>query len=323
MQNKKWEANLAMIVSRVFAGVNVNALKFLLPLWLVPAVGVAIRLVFGAAAFWIISLFVREPSVTVRRRVQMLLLGAVGMFGYMYLYLTGVSKTTPVSSAIFNSLQPIWVFLFSAIFLSEKISAKKVVGLLGGLIGALLCIFTQKGADVASDPLAGDLYNFACSLLFAGYLLVSNKLLKSVGTITLMKYVFTGAAVPGVILAWCTSGAAVPGVILAWCTSGHSALFTHAATWQPIAALAFILIFPTVLSYLLIPIGLKYLSTTVVSIYNYLMLVVTTVIALAVGQDHFSWTQLCAILLIFGSVYLVEAAENDAHRLPRQAHGMN
>lgn len=309
MQNKKWEANLAMIVSRVFAGVNVNALKFLLPLWLVPAVGVAIRLVFGAAAFWIISLFVREPSVTVRRRVQMLLLGAVGMFGYMYLYLTGVSKTTPVSSAIFNSLQPIWVFLFSAIFLSEKVSVKKVVGLLGGLIGALLCIFTQKGADVASDPLAGDLYNFACSLLFAGYLLVSNKLLKSVGTITLMKYVFTGAAVPG--------------VILAWCTSGHSALFTHAATWQPIAALAFILIFPTVLSYLLIPIGLKYLSTTVVSIYNYLMLVVTTVIALAVGQDHFSWTQLCAILLIFGSVYLVEAAENDAHRLPRQAHGMN
>lgn len=298
-----------MIVSRVFAGVNVNALKFLLPLWLVPAVGVAIRLVFGAAAFWIISLFVREPSVTVRRRVQMLLLGAVGMFGYMYLYLTGVSKTTPVSSAIFNSLQPIWVFLFSAIFLSEKVSVKKVVGLLGGLIGALLCIFTQKGADVASDPLAGDLYNFACSLLFAGYLLVSNKLLKSVGTITLMKYVFTGAAVPG--------------VILAWCTSGHSALFTHAATWQPIAALAFILIFPTVLSYLLIPIGLKYLSTTVVSIYNYLMLVVTTVIALAVGQDHFSWTQLCAILLIFGSVYLVEAAENDAHRLPRQAHGMN
>lgn len=309
MQNKKWEANLAMIVSRVFAGVNVNALKFLLPLWLVPAVGVAIRLVFGAAAFWIISLFVREPSVTVRRRVQMLLLGAVGMFGYMYLYLTGVSKTTPVSSAIFNSLQPIWVFLFSAIFLSEKVSAKKVVGLLGGLIGALLCIFTQKGADVASDPLAGDLYNFACSLLFAGYLLVSNKLLKSVGTITLMKYVFTGAAVPG--------------VILAWCTPGHSALFTHAATWQPIAALTFILIFPTVLSYLLIPIGLKYLSTTVVSIYNYLMLVVTTVIALAVGQDHFSWTQLCAILLIFGSVYLVEAAENDAHRLPRQAHGMN
>lgn len=298
-----------MIVSRVFAGVNVNALKFLLPLWLVPAVGVAIRLVFGAAAFWIISFFVREPSVTVRRRVQMLLLGAVGMFGYMYLYLTGVSKTTPVSSAIFNSLQPIWVFLFSAIFLSEKVSAKKVVGLLGGLIGALLCIFTQKGADVASDPLAGDLYNFACSLLFAGYLLVSNKLLKSVGTITLMKYVFTGAAVPG--------------VILAWCTPGHSALFTHAATWQPIAALAFILIFPTVLSYLLIPIGLKYLSTTVVSIYNYLMLVVTTVIALAVGQDHFSWTQLCAILLIFGSVYLVEAAENDAHRLPRQAHGMN
>lgn len=72
----------------------------------------------------------------------------------------------------------------------------------------------------------------------------------------------------------------------------------------------FVLIFPTVVSYLLIPIGLKYLSTTLVALYGYLILIVATIVSLTLGQDRFSWTQLIAILLICSSVYFVEIAEN-------------
>ena len=72
----------------------------------------------------------------------------------------------------------------------------------------------------------------------------------------------------------------------------------------------FVLIFPTVISYLLIPIGLKYLSTTLVALYGYLILIVATIVSLTLGQDRFSWPQLIAILLICSSVYFVEIAEN-------------
>ena len=34
MKDKKLEANLSMVASRVMAGLNMNGLKFLLPLWL-------------------------------------------------------------------------------------------------------------------------------------------------------------------------------------------------------------------------------------------------------------------------------------------------
>ena len=74
--------------------------------------------------------------------------------------------------------------------------------------------------------------------------------------------------------------------------------------------LLFVLIFPTVISYLLVPIGLKYLKTTLVAIYGYLILIVATITSLALGQDRFSWTQLIAVLLICSSVYFVEIAEN-------------
>ena len=76
------------------------------------------------------------------------------------------------------------------------------------------------------------------------------------------------------------------------------------------AVLAFVLIFPTVISYLLIPVGLKYLKTTLVAIYGYLILIVATITSLALGQDRFSWSQLIAVLQICSSVYFVEIAES-------------
>ena len=50
--------------------------------------------------------------------------------------------------------------------------------------------------------------------------------------------------------------------------------------------LLFVLIFPTVVSYLLVPIGLKYLKTTVVAIYGYLILIVATIVSLLADHCH-------------------------------------
>ena len=62
MKDKKLEANLSMVASRVMAGLNMNGLKFLLPLWLGALTGVTVRCVFAAVAFWITSWFVKEAA---------------------------------------------------------------------------------------------------------------------------------------------------------------------------------------------------------------------------------------------------------------------
>ena len=66
--------------------------------------------------------------------------------------------------------------------------------------------------------------------------------------------------------------------------------------------------------YLLIPIGLKYLSTTLVALYGYIILIVATIVSLSIGQDRFSWYQMIAIALICSSVYFVEIAESKDKR---------
>ena len=233
MKDKKLEANLSMVASRVMAGLNMNGLKFLLPLWLGALTGVTVRCVFAAVAFWITSWFVKEAPVTRRQRIGLFCLGAFGLYGFMFCYLLGISKTTPVSSAIFNSMQPIWVFLISVFFLHEKATLMKVIGIALGFGGALLCILTQGSDDLAHDAFTGNMLCMVSSLVFAVYLIVSKKLLEEVGVVTMMKYIFGGAAVTGLIVS----------SIIGW----DAPLLTDALHgewhWVPWAVLAFVLDF--------------------------------------------------------------------------------
>ena len=114
MKDKKLEANLSMVASRVMAGLNMNGLKFLLPLWLGALTGVTVRCVFCCRGILDNRLVCkRRHRPQSRQRIGLFCLGAFGLYGFMFCYLLGISKTTPVSSAIFNSMQPIWVFLIS------------------------------------------------------------------------------------------------------------------------------------------------------------------------------------------------------------------
>ena len=124
MKNKKLEANLSMAVSKVFSGLNMNALKYLLPLWMSPLTGATLRCTFAAAAFWVIGWFMPPEKSSAKDKWLLFLLGALGLYGFMFLYLAGLSKTTPVSSSIFTSLQPIWeqVIMFRQPFGLRKTS---------------------------------------------------------------------------------------------------------------------------------------------------------------------------------------------------------
>lgn len=296
MKNKITEANVSMVISKTFSGLNMNALKYLLPLWMTPLSGVTIRCTFAAVAFWIIGMFTKPETSTRKEKISLFLLGALGIYSFMFFYLIGLSKTTPVSSSIFTSLEPIWVFILAVIFFKEKITKMKVIGILIGLGGALLCILTQKSDDLAADAFTGNMLCLMSSFAYAAYLIISNRILSKVGVITMLRYTFTGAAFSA--------------LIVSTVTGFDARVLELPLHWTPFLILMFILIFPTVISYLLIPIGLKYLSTTLVALYGYLILIVATIVSLTLGQDRFSWTQLVAILLICSSVYFVEIAEN-------------
>ena len=289
--NNYTKGSISLFTARVLSGLNVNAMGYLLPLWIAPISSVTLRLVFGAVVFWIVGIFAKPETVTFNDKVKLMLLGGAGIFGYMSLYAVSLSHTTPVSFAIFNAMQPLWVVIASAVFFREWVDARKLMGIVIGFAGALLCILSEPNRDVADNPLLGNVLSIAASIIYAIYLVFSARMVGHLSRMTILRYTFSSAAVVALSVTWMV---------------GFSApLFDGGLKTTPLLVLAFVLVFPTVITYFLIPIGLKYLNSTVVAIYGYVTLIVASVVSFITGVDKFEPVILLSLLLIGVSIYFV------------------
>ncbi len=294
--NNYTKGSLSLFTARVLSGLNVNAMGYLLPLWIAPISSVTLRLVFGAVVFWIVGIFAKPEVVTFKDKMKLILLGGAGIFGYMSLYAVSLSHTTPVSFAIFNAMQPLWVVIASAVIFSDSIDARKLLGIAVGFAGAMLCIVAEPSRDVADNPLLGNTLSIAASIIYAIYLVFSARMVGHLSSITILRYTFSSAAVVALLFSW---------------IFGFSApLFDGHFEVKPLLVLAFVLIFPTVVTYFLSPVGLKYLNSTVVAIYGYVTLIVASVVSFITGVDKFEPVILLSLLLIGVSIYFVGVTDN-------------
>lgn len=287
-----------MFVAKTFSGLNQNALRYLLPDWMSAQTGVVLRLGFGSLFFGIYELFVRK-KFTLPQWKDTLLLFAIGLifvFGYMWALLEGLSYTTPISSSIFISLQPVFVFIICLIIKTEKSTWEKIIGMALGFGGALICVLTQHTSDIATDPFKGNMFCLLGAFLFSCYLVSEKKYIPKYGSAMVSFLTFFGGAIGSVILI----------VFTGW---DAKVLYQNIFS-TPFLILLFVLIFPTSISYLLQDFSLRLLSATVVALYSDLILIVSAIASYVIGQDKFSWWQILAIFLMLISVYLVEKSES-------------
>ena len=296
--DSKVKGNILMFIAKTFSGLNQNALRYLLPNWMSAQTGVLLRLGFGTVFFVVYEFIVRKKFVmpTFKEALTLILAGLFFVFGYMWMLLEGLSYTTPISSSIFISLQPVFVYIICLIIKTETATFKKISGMVIGFGGALLCVLTQHSSTIASDPLKGNLLCLLGAVLFSCYLVTEKKYIPKLGSAMVSALTFGGGALGAIILV---------------CVSGWDAPLFHQGFFStPMLVLLFILIFPTSISYLLQDFSLKLLSATVVALYSDLILIVSAIASYVIGQDTFSWWQLLAIALMLVSVYLVESSEN-------------
>lgn len=295
--DSKLKGNAAMLVSKIFSGLNQNSLRYLLPGYMHATTGVFLRVAFAATFFWIIGLFTKKhrSHTTARQKLTLFALGFFCIFGYMFFLLKGLSFTTPVSSSIFISLQPVVVFAICLIIGREKATTLKVLGIIIGVAGAAVCVLTQKTSDTATNPALGNLFCAGSTVVYSLYLIFSKQLLKNIDSVTVSKWTFLGAVFSALPVA----------LITGW----SAPVLKMSILSVPMLVLLFVLIFPSSVSYLLIDIGLKNLTATVVSLYGSVILIVSTIASYLLGQDHFSWWQILSIALIMLSMYLVESQE--------------
>ena len=133
MKDKKLEANLSMVASRIMAGLNMNGLKYLLPLWLGALTGVTIRCVFAAVAFWLTGCFIKEAAVTRKQRIMLFLPRGVRALRIYVLLSAGHQQDHSGFECHIQFDAAYRVFLISVFFLHEKATVMKIIGIAFGV----------------------------------------------------------------------------------------------------------------------------------------------------------------------------------------------
>ncbi|MCR5114331.1 MAG: DMT family transporter [Bacteroidales bacterium] len=290
-EKHRWGGHLAALAVYVIFGINPNCSKAVVPEYIHPEVFTAVRVMFGAMAFWLLSLAIPREKVAVSDRWRMLL-GAVLLAGTLLAFGEAFNYTSPSYVSLISATSPLLVMLMAALFLREPISWRKSIGVFVGICGALMIVLFSWKIDANAHPI-GLALCFVNIIFYAGYLLLTRSLSSRYHPITMMKWMFLLCAV-----------ICIP-VALPFLFAATSPIFSTAVPATAYLNLGVVLVFSTVVSYFLLPLSLKQLRPTTVSMYSNLQPVVTSVVAIAVGQDIFTWNKPVALVLILAGVYLV------------------
>ena len=287
--NQRTLALLAATSASVIYGINHTIAKNLMPEIIQPYGFIFLRISGAAILFWLLSLFLPSEKIAKSDRLRFLACGLFGMTINMLMFFKGLSLSTPINSSVVITLVPVILLILSAIFLKEKITWNKYIGIGLGLLGALILIFlgikTQNNAP--NIPLGNILFLVNASS-YSIYLIIVKPLVKKYNSITLMKWFFLIAFIIN-----------FPIGINEFIEVEWSQLPLNI-----ISKLTFVVIGTTFFTYLFNIYALKQLQPSTIGAFIYLQPVIAILFAIIVGSDSITPIRIGAAALIFVGVFL-------------------
>lgn len=270
-------------------GANYSIAKVLMPAYIGPFGVIFIRVVIGAALFWLLDLFYGPEKIKYKR--DYLKLAGLAVFGVainQLMFFKGLSMTTPISASVIMTSSPITVLIVSYVVLKERVTLNKIIGIALGATGAVLLIGIE-GFQISNKTFLGNLFILINAVSFSIYLVLVKPLMYRYKAMTIIKWVFFFA-------------------IFMVTPFGFHELLTVQWTGLPVEAwlsLVYIIVGTTFIAYLLNTWALQFVNPSVVGYYIYLQPVFSTFIAISFRGDALTFTEVFYSLLIFSGVYLV------------------
>lgn len=281
--------NACILTATIFWGVNYPFTKALIPDFMSSEGVAAFRILGGCLLFWLSSFFIKTDKIEKQDFLKIIIGGALGLFGCIYLFVIALNYGSAIDIAIIMTLQPAFVMLIEVIFLHRRPDLTEYAGLVISFIGAALVILTDHtGTSHANNFLLGDFFAVCAGICFAIYLVILQKPTQKYKPISLLRWVFLFAALPALFL--------VPSL--------PSMAIWDADKLVPWLEIAFIVLCPTFLAYLLVQPASKAIGSVLVALYQYLTPVVAALAAILMGVDHLRWGQVVAMLLIIAGMLL-------------------
>jgi len=298
MQDRNFKGHAALFVAYIIFGLNNPIAKNVLEhSELFSALAVTFYRIGGAAVlFWILSLFTKKEAVAARDLLLLFGASLLGISINQATYIVGLAHTSPIDASVITTTSPIMTMILAAFFLKEPITWKKAIGVFIGAAGALLLIYTGTTSSEHKTTVIGSLLCLLSTLSFAIYLTAFKNIILKYSPVTLMKWMFLFATV----------------CCLPFCWKDIATVRYTEIPANIYLEIIYVVALATFLAYLLIPVGQKFLRPTIVSMYNYIQPIVSSLVAVALGMDRFGWVKGSAAALVFLGVYIVTTSKSYA-----------
>lgn len=301
MDRGKLKGHAALWVANIIWGLNAPICKSVLvsgenPGGVNPFALSVYRMVGACLLFWTVSLLLPRERVAPRDVVLLFFASVFGIQLNQMLFLWGLSLTSPIDSSIIATIVPVLTMVLATLFLREPITWFKSGGVALGCFGALLLVYVSRHGAGQASSVMGDVLCIVSAVSYATYLTAFRDTIVKYAPVTTMKWMFLFAAV------------AAAAIYYRPLTEVDYAALAP-ATW---GGIAYVVGCSTFLSYLMVPVGQRFLRPTVVSMYNYVQPVVAVVFTVIAGLDTFGPAKGFAALCVFAGVWLVTKSKSRA-----------
>jgi drug/metabolite transporter (DMT)-like permease len=300
------QVHLALIITQIFfASLSVVGKEAMLSLpW--PAF-TTFRIGFSALFFWVLYLASGAQPVEKGDRKTLALYGLLGVSANQFLFLAGLTLSKATHATILVTSIPVFSALLAALLGRELLSAKKGLGIMISLAGALglvvvAALSSGKDFGLQGKQVFGNLLVLTNSFCYSLYLVLSKDLLGRYKAITVTFWMFFFGLLE-VLLFDLIGALLVPGSFV-WVIEGIQ--HTTTGAWL---RLAYVVCFSTVLAYGLNSWALRFAPMSLVAVYIYVQPLVAVVLAYFVLGERLHIQEAFAALLIIAGVRIV-AKEN-------------
>lgn len=248
---------------------------FAVAVWRV-AVG---ALCLGGAAWWLC----RERMRIARGDLGLFFLcSTLGIAANQGISLAGLQRSTPMNAGLLICLIPIFTFVVAVVAGHERFGWLRAAGVAVAFAGSLP-LFLGRGAEVFGEHALGNLLLATNALCYGVYLVFSKPLTRRYPPLVVIAWMY------GLSLVWLPA--------FAWGRSLWPEV-SSAATW---GSMAYVLVFATVVSYLLNTFALSRVPASTTAFYIYAQPLITgCASALIVGEQPAPGMGLAALGLFVG-----------------------
>tara|TARA_B110000914_G_scaffold58688_1_gene50871 strand:+ start:5512 stop:6408 length:897 start_codon:yes stop_codon:yes gene_type:complete len=282
-------AHIALFIVNLIYALNYTIAKDVMPGYIEPSGFILLRVLCGVFLFsFFFFLFIKE-SVEKKDFFRLALCGLFGVAINQLFFFEGLNLTTPINAAIIMTVNPVLVIIISALLIGEKITFKKIIGIVLGIIGAGALILNSGSVSFDNDFFIGNLLVLINATSYAIYLVLVKGLMKKYNPLTVMFFVFLFGLF----------------FVLPFGYQDLNSVNIDSFTNDIYLKILFVVVCTTFIAYLLNAFALKSLNPSIVSIYIYLQPVLASVIAILYNSDTIDYIKIVSSIFIFIAVFLV------------------